>query len=303
MISEYKNNGATWIDVVSPTDVEVKSLMTRFNFDPEIADAIASPGIKTKTERHTDHAYLVLYFPIRKQSSSESDVHEIDFIIGKNYLITVHYEPFEALTIFSKLFEVDSILKHAQSDHGGYIFYHLLRHLYVSTYHELESISDALQHIEERMFAGEEKKVVRELLTLSRNLTHFRQTISAHEEALILFKTISIELFGTSFTRFANDMLVGYQKIFKETTAKREYLVELRETNDSLLNTKQNETMRVFTMLAFFTFPLSLIVGIFSLPTVYKPIIGSPYDFPIIISLLLVILLIMISYFNHKKWM
>jgi magnesium transporter len=81
-----------------------------------------------------------------------------------------------------------------------------------------------------------------------------------------------------------------------------ESLHELRETNNSLLTTKQNETMKVFTILAFVTLPLSLIASIFEMNTRYTPIIGLPFDFWIIIGGMAVMSIAMFSFFKFKKW-
>ncbi len=302
MITEYKNGGGIWVDVESPTKDEVKSLIERFALDPAIADDIVTPGIKTRIDHYSDYLYLVLYFPAVKHSH-KNEIQEIDFILSKNFLITVHYDTIDALQMFSKMFEVDSILKRSEDSHSGYVFYHMLNGFYQTTLNELDAIDDSLRHIEDRIFKGEEKKVVRDLQVLSRDLIHFKQTIGAHEEALQSFETGAKRLFGEEYVHFINGILASYQKIYREIKYKREFLIELRETNDSLLNAKQNEITRIFTMLAFFTFPLSLIVGIFALPTESKPIIGLPHDFLIILGLLGIILVGMIFYFKNKKWM
>jgi magnesium transporter len=81
-----------------------------------------------------------------------------------------------------------------------------------------------------------------------------------------------------------------------------ESLHELRETNNSLLTTKQNETMKKLTLLAFITFPLSLIASIFEMNTVDMPIVGLQHGFWIIIGGMTVVGLAMFWYFKYKKW-
>ncbi len=303
MISERKNGSVVWIDVENPTKTEVKDLMERFQFDPSIADDLVTPSIKSKIDLYKDYIYLSLYFPALKHSHNNDTIQEIDFILGKDFLITVHYEAVDALDVFAKIFEVNTILKHTSASHAGSVFYLIMTHLYESARNELEFINDSLKHIETRIFKGEEKKVVRDLLSLSRDLIHCKQTIGAHEEILSSFKIAAHILFGDEYTYYVNGIIGSYQKIYKEVRNKREFLSELRETNDSLLNTKQNEIMRVFTMLAFLTFPLSLVVSLFSIPTTYKPIVGSDYDWFIIIGILFFFLVCMVIYFKNKKWM
>ncbi len=80
-------------------------------------------------------------------------------------------------------------------------------------------------------------------------------------------------------------------------------LHELRETNNSLLSTKENETMRVLTIMALLTFPLSLMVAILQIDTVHNPIRGLPYDFWIILGTVIVTGTCMVVYFKHRGWL
>jgi len=303
MIRENKNGKNIWIDVESPTKDEVKGLMERFNLDPALADDIVTPGIRTKIDLYSDCVFLALYFPAVKHSHHKSNIQEIDFILGKNFLITIHYDTIDAINVFSKMFEVDAILGHSEDTHAGFVFYQLLSRLYESSMNELEYINDSLQHIETRIFKGEEKKVVHDLLVIGRDLIHFKQTIGAHDDVLSAFKLVVERIFDNGFSYHVDIIITAYKKIYKEIKTRREFLDELRNTNDSLLTTRQNETMRVFTMLALFTFPLSLIVSILSLPTTYRPIIGQPNDFFLIIGILVSCFLLMVVFFKNKHWM
>jgi magnesium transporter len=69
-----------------------------------------------------------------------------------------------------------------------------------------------------------------------------------------------------------------------------------------MLSTKQNEIMKIFTILAFVTLPLSLIAAVFGMNTTFIPIVGLPNDFWIIIGIMIITSLAMFAYFKYKKW-
>ena len=83
----------------------------------------------------------------------------------------------------------------------------------------------------------------------------------------------------------------------------RELVNDLRETNDSLLSTKQNETMKTLTILASVTFPLTLITGIFAMRTTHTPILDNPFDFEIVLGIMLIIVCCMYAFFRKKGWL
>jgi len=83
----------------------------------------------------------------------------------------------------------------------------------------------------------------------------------------------------------------------------RELLAELRTTNDSLLYAKQNEVMKTLTIMAFVTFPLTLLAGIFGMNTAYTPLVGRSYDFWIVIGIMLALTVLFFSFFKYRKWL
>lgn len=306
MINTFEYEKLKWIDVESPTKEEVKTLMETHGLDPEVADDLALPTAKQHVDFFDNYIYLVLFFPTLHagKATSPDSWQEIDFIIKKNALITVRYKDADPLQNFRKVFEVNSILhKDEMGSHAGFLFFHVLSRLYLMLSNEIESIQDLLETIENKIFSEHEKEVVKDLSEINRQLLKFKQTIGAHEEILQTLTVGLVKMFGKEFTFYAEALNREYLKLYGEIRAKKEFLLELRETNDSLLSTKQNEAMRVFTMLALFTFPLSLIVGIFTLPTAYAPFRTGRYDFFIIIDILLIVFLTMLAVFKHKKWM
>ena len=61
--------------------------------------------------------------------------------------------------------------------------------------------------------------------------------------------------------------------------------------------------MQLFTIMAFLTFPLSLLSSIFGMNTQAMPITGQPYDFWIIVGAMAILVVIALSYFRFKKWL
>ena len=99
------------------------------------------------------------------------------------------------------------------------------------------------------------------------------------------------------------DFLSLEEPTIKTTKQAKEYLKELRETNNSLLTTKQNEIMKILTVTNFIFLPLALIAGIFGMNSKSTPIINMPHDFYIILGIMGGLMVTMFSYFKWKKWL
>jgi magnesium transporter len=309
MVYTYKHRDITWIDLESPSRKEVRELIEKYNIDPLVADELMSPTARSRVDLHPDFIYLILHFPKRivdhnyeKQLKKESI--EVDFIIGRNFIITTRYGAIDAILEFSKIFESDSILDKSNiGEHAGYVFYYMIRNIYKSMYLEIENMRDKISDYEDKVFAGKEKEMVLSLSKMDRLLLYFKESLSFHKEILSSFEEAGKKIFEPEFTYYLRAVLGEYFKVQNTLESARDYLSELRETNDSLLSSKQNEVMKVLTILAFVTFPLTLIAGIFGMNTVNMPLIGSENDFAIIMGMMLGLAGLMFLWFKNKKWL
>ena len=306
MIQTYRYNNLTWIDLESPTREEIGKLVKERDLHPLVGENILSKSSKPRVEHYGAYLYLVLHIPIRVVKKGDYCVEqkEIDFIIGSDFIITTKYDTIEPLVNFAKAFETNSIIDRENlGDHAGYIFYYMIKKIYAHMLNDLESIRSALLTTEDKIFACEERQMVEVLSDLSRELIDFKQINRIHKEVLDAFAPIAYEFFGNDFKFYIDDILREYSKIHEISANNRELVVELRETNDSLLSAKQNEITQVLTTVAFITFPLSLVAEIFSMSTIHNPIIGLPNDFGIVMSIMAGMGIAMIGFFKYKKWL
>lgn len=304
MLNRFTYRDITWVDLESPTDGELYDIIDEFSVIPPVAQELKTPSLKPKVDLYKDFIYLILHFPAFKHSHISGSNQEVDFIIGDKFLITVHYDTIDPIHKFSKEFEVESILeKHDLGNHAGFIFFHLIKKLYRSLEHELEYVASELDEIEDAIFIGKEKEVVKFISEVSRDLLNFKQATGSHQEVLNSLEMVSKKFFGGDFDYFIKDIMSEYYKVDKTIGNHRESLLELRDTNNSLLSTKQNETMKVLSILAFVTFPLSLVASIFGMNTAYLPIVGGNNDFWTIIGIMGILTLLFFFYFRHKEWL
>ncbi len=306
MITTYTYKDLTWFDVESPSQDDVSSLVKKFSLHPLVGEELLSPTKKSRVDFYKDYLFLVLHIPIRTKSAGKYIVveKEVDFVIGNKFIITSRNEIVEPIHSFSKFFETNSIIdKSGIGEHAGIIFYHMLKGIYRHMSEDLENIKDALSDSEEHIFLGHERKIVEVLSELSRELIDFKQTSRLHKEVLESFVTIPDGFFDKSFTHYLEDLRSEYASIHEQITNNRELLNDLRDTNDSLLSTKQNENTKLFSILAFVTFPIMVLLALFTLPSSHTPIIGNTYDWEIILGIVIIAALSMFYFFRKKGWL
>jgi magnesium transporter len=306
MIEEKKINSVTWIDLENPTPEELRVLIDKYDIEVAVADELLSPTLRPRIDVHEKHLYLILHFPhltdIKKIKHRE--IQEIDFVIGKDYIITAHYNSIDALDEFTKKFEVASILsKKTPEQLAGHIFFEILHHLYDSSLSFVEQMRNLLGDAEEMIFEGREREMVLELSRIHRAILAYKEAFSPHDEVLVSLQENANTFFDDELQENVNRIIGEYNKIHGAIESNREYLHELRDTNDSLLSTKQNEIMKTLTVVTFVMLPLSLVAGIFGMNSGNMPFIGRPDDFVIISIIMMIIVIAMLFFIKKKKWL
>lgn len=291
----------TWTDLNSPSKEELDSLVMSENIDPAVAKDLLAPTPKQIAKGFGNSIYAIFHIPSFRHKNKESFEQEVDFIISEKSLITARYDNVDAIHQFSKEVEVDEILnKNNLGD--SHLFFGVTREIYKFLFDEIDYIKDWLREIEKGIFEGKEKEMVFGISAVGRNLLGFKRTIGSHQSVWQNLIQIGTEKYGDKFGRDALSLFDECKRLLVEIENTSLMLAELRETNNSILSTKQNEIMKIFTILAFVTFPLSLVAAIFGMNTAHIPIVGDPNDFWKVLGIMAMMSLAMFSYFKYKKW-
>lgn len=305
MIFKYTQKNLTWIDLERPTHEEVKQVSDEWNIHPLVGQELINPTMRPKVEVYPNFIYLILHFPIaeRRRNGRPVSQKEIDFIIGKNFIITTRYGSIDSLHHFSKLFEVNSILDRNEiGDHAGYIFFYMIRDIYESLLHEMEYLGDSIRTIEENIFKGKEKAMVMKISEVSRELLDAKRSMRLHKEILESFDVAARQFFGEEFSYHTKAIIGEYYKVRNALESDSESVSELRETNNSLLDTRENEIMKRITIIVFLTLPASVITNFFQMSTTYTPIVGQPNDWLILMIIMLGSTIFLFAVAKSKKW-
>ena len=297
MLKKFNYKDIIWIDLESPSETELNELGTTYDLHPVALAELNAPSTRSKVDLYNNFIYLIFHFP------DGTKTREVDFIIGKNFIITTHYEMINSLNDFAKIFETDFVLKKSQEKlHAGFIFFYIIRELYNSLEGNLHLINDRLKKVESGVFSGQEREVVKQLTEINRELLDCQWTLKPHKEILASLQLAGEEMFGKKFSYYLRAINGEYERIWSLVENNRATFFALRETNDSLLSIKANEIMRLLTVAAFVFLPMTIIPQVFGMNTKFLPFNDRPYDFYLILVLMALFSFALYLIARLKKW-
>lgn len=302
MLTRYTYRKLTWIDLENPTPGEVRGLMEEYKIHPLVGEELLGPTVRPKVDLYDNCIYLILHFPTVTHSHNGETEQEVDFIVGKDFLITVRYDTIDSLREFAKVFEMNSVLdKSNLGDHAGYLFFYIMRELYKNLGAELGTVTSRLKRIEDGIFNGNEGRMVRQISETNKLLLDFRESIRFHKDVLESFEAAGKRFFEEKFHYYLRSLIGEYYKVYNLLENQKETLVDLRETNDSLLTTKTNETMKALTIIAFLVLPIQLITQVFSMET-WLPVGSAPEDFLAVLAIMALLVALALIFLKSKRW-
>lgn len=308
MIKQFKHKDITWLDIQSPSKDDMATVSKNYNIHSLVVNEMNDHRTRSRADFYDGYAHVVLHFPVCELCYAEKpkkDDQEVHFIIGKDFLITVRYEHIQALSEFGQIFEASMAVPNRVKEenlHAGYLFFQILRQLYRSLDLGLDVINDELLKVKKDVFSGKEREMVRTLSDIHHNLIDFQWSIRSHDEVLRNFELISADMYGVNYSHNMKILRNECSKIWDSFTNIKQTFNDIRRTNESLLTIKTNEVMKILTILAFVTFPLSVFTSLFGMNTEYLPFVGRPNDFWIIVIIMLLAVTVMFGFFKYKKW-
>ena len=288
-----KNKCVKWLDAVHPTEADLAKLQKMFGLHPVVMDELRQPSVRARVDAYDDYLYFIYYLPIYDEKNEVSVRNEIDFIVTKNTVATVHYDRFDHVLSDFAVGDAKTSLD---------LLFNLISHLITFEERQLRHIREKVETVGQEIFDGKEKEVLQRLTYLKRDISEYRISVRLQEPVLKSLVVKGVKFWGGDAEVYLNDLVGEQLKVVSQIQDYRETVSDFEDTNNQLMNMKINTVMKTFTSLSFLTFPFMLLATLFSMNTVDTPLVSSPYGFWVIIGIMIVCMIGMTVYFKKKDW-
>ncbi len=262
MISRYTYHGLTWVDLESPSREEILHISEEFGLTKLVEEEMFSSTLRSKVDLYDNFIYLILHFPVFNKNNKMRNDQELDFIVGKNFIITVRYELIDHIGHFASLFEnIEKIDQNRKITDTGIMFMEMMKHLYKASAKQLEEITNRIPEIEHNIFNDREEAMVKIISQTNRKLLDFKQAIRFHEHILNSYASASKRFFGDNYSYYSEVIISEFNKVNFTLEGHHDLLKELQRTNDSLLATKSNAILKRLTIVSVIATVLAAIAG------------------------------------------
>jgi len=304
MIFRHDYRGGVWVDLEQPTADELQQIVQEFSLSDRFERELISPSPLPLVLSDDSMSLVILHFPTPGAAEGETKSQELDFVVGKHFILTVRYEIVAPLHHLKKLLETQEMVEGKTLVTTDVLLEILFAHLFTAMRDHTNHVAENLARVEKEMFSGKERTTVRAISNINRAFLHIESALANQEESMEHFfdGLMRHNLFGASFPERSQRVLAETAHITRIVKTHRAAATELRETNLALLEARQNEIMKTLTTMTVIVLPLELISFVFGMHLPGTPLEGDPHAFQLIMTVMALSVVVTTIYFAWKRW-
>ncbi|GIK77995.1 MAG: magnesium transporter CorA [Acidobacteria bacterium] len=298
--------GLRWVHIERPTAVEWSWLLEHFDFHALDLEDVASRNQRPKIDEYPDYLFIVLHLPVFDSAVGRLNTGELDMFVGPDFVITIPNQELQPVEYLFERVRVDEDFRGKLFARGsGYLLYRIVDDSFDYCFPMLRKIGNKLDAIEDDIFTEERsEEVVRDISKAKQEIINFRKVIRPQRPVLrdlenykqrFLAPDLDIEI-------YFDDIVDAHERIWDMLENYKEVIEGLEDTNESVLNHRVNEILRVLTAISVIVLPLTLIASIWGM-NVGVPGEGDSFDFYLVLAAMAVILVAMLTYFRRRGWL
>jgi magnesium transporter len=258
---------------------------------------------RPKVDEYPDYLFGVLHFPVYDKSIQRLNAAELDVFVGNGWLVTLPtVELLPVTRLFARCREDEELRDQLFSKGSGYLLYHILDDLFDYCFPILDKIGHKLDSVEDDMFEERAEDVVRDLSNVKQEIISYRKIIKPERSTLRLLERQIERFLPEDLELYFDDIVDAAERIWDLLDNYKEVVEALEDTNESVISHRQNDVLRVLTVVTVILLPLTLITGIFGM-NVHFPGFETAAAFWGIVGFMLGLVLALTAFFRLKRWL
>lgn len=295
---------STWTDIIKPTPEDVAILAREYPYiHPLNLEDLLSPIERPKIDEDEHYLFVVMHFPLWDAAQRLTRAREVDIVMGRGYVITLHDGSLKPLVNLWESCENDeNVLKSLLGRGTSHAFYVIIDRLVDYVLPILRKVDANIRLIEEEIFTSNAREVIQDIALVRRDIIALRRIIRQQVPVLEHLEKTEHPILHEDLEEYFGDIVDHIYKARDIIDEDTEVISNLAETADILASHRINEVMRILTVISVIMLPLTLISSIYGM-NIALPFDTHPNAFIIIFGAMFAMALAMLVYFRKRNWL
>jgi magnesium transporter len=297
-----------WVDLEQPTPEEIRFYLENvFHFHPlSIEDCVEerlAPKVDEYQPKEGDRFAPYLFMVIHAVDYSRKDgvfaTSELDFFLGKNFLVTFHAGPLKSIQVVEELC-LKSAANVARAPDR--VAHRLLDSLVDNYKPALDELGLEISEVENEVMAHHTPNLLKKIGQIKKEVHHLRQIIGPQQEVLARFARGEFSLIRAHMVPYYRDV---YDGLFRISNLAQTYADSLTGVLQLYLNMSSNQTgevVKLLTMITVITTPVMVVGTWYGMNFKRLPEVDWHYGYLWALGVTLATTGFTYWWFKKKKW-
>jgi magnesium transporter len=302
-IELISHEGLRWLQIEEPSSLERAWLAEHFEFHPLDLEDVTSRNQRPKLDEYPDYLFIVLHFPIFDKQVGRLNAGELDLFVGPDYVITLPNQPLQPVAfLFERCRTNEEIREQYFSKGPGYLLYQIVDQSFDYCFPMLRKMGNKLEQLEEEIFSGRGEEIVRDISNVKQEIINFRKIIRPQRPVLRDLERTKQRYLADELEIYFDDINDASERIWDMLENYKEVVEALEDTNESVISHRVNSILRVLTAFSVVVLPLTFLASLWGM-NVGVPGEGDIGAFWIITGCMVALLVSMVAFFRHRRWL
>ncbi|MFX1573668.1 MAG: magnesium/cobalt transporter CorA [Promethearchaeota archaeon] len=301
-LSSFDKSRIRWINIIGLPHIEIiEEIGNQFNLHALVLEDILNTNQRPKIENYGEYLFIVLKNVVYFEEMKRFEIEQVCLILGKNYVISVQEHEDD---VFNPIIDRIKYLKGNIRDMGhDYLLYSLIDLIIDNYFIILEIVAEKIENIEDSLVENPEPEILKLIYSLKRTMLNIRNSIWPTKELITKLQREKYLLISDNLDLYLRDLNDHVFIINDLLETQRDVIFGMLDMYLSSMNNKMNDIMKILTIIATIFIPLSFLVSFYGMNFKYIPELSYPFAYPILISIIITIAIIMILFFKKKGWL
>ncbi len=292
--------GLLWVDLAGVTEEDGKFLERNFHFHHLAIEDCVGPKIHSpKIDDLGSYLFIIVHGISPVVETNIVETAELAIFLGSQFVVSVHRCPLCATEEVMRLVEDDGRLMR----HGADFLTHALIDVLIDdVLPAIDRMSEISEEIEEETIRNPRQTALESILKLKRSTLRIHRVMAPHREILN-------RLSRGEFPIIKDEARIFYRDIYDHLMRVEDLIQNIRDGADNALDTymssvanRQNEVMKVLSMVATIFMPLTLIAGIYGMNFENMPELKWSWGYFAVLGLMMVVVIVALVWFWSRHW-
>jgi len=292
----------TWINIDGVHEEKIiEELGKIYNFHPLILEDIVDTDQRPKIKDFGDYIFIILKMHYYDKENNEIKIEQVSLIFGKNYVISFQEREGD---VFDSIRErIRNNIGRIRKARADYLIYALMDAIIDNYFTILEKLGEETEDLEAKVIKDPVPANLQIIYKLKSELIFLRKSVWPLREVISILEKGESVLIDKSTNIYLRDIYGHTIQVMDTVETLRDVISGTLDVYLSSVSNKMNEIMKVLTIIATIFIPLTFIAGVYGMNFQYMPELKWVWAYPLILSVMLIIGIVMVIFFKRKKWM